>query len=155
MRNLGYILVGFVIGFLMYTVCHAGLWQRGDDVRDLNDDGPWLAQGFAPVQVDKIITNIVTTIVTNGDHQAWLDWWAGAVGQANYVGWNGSNSLAWAASGVALTATTNSEIISGIHQDRENMARMYQIGDCPQDLTITTQTVENITVTYKPRVPQP
>ena len=51
---------------LSASLAVAGLWKRGDDVRELPDGSPkWAAMGYAPVQVSQVVTATVTTVTTN------------------------------------------------------------------------------------------
>jgi hypothetical protein len=54
---------------LSASLAVAGLWKRGDDVRELPDGSPkWAAMGYAPVQVSQVVTATVTNdLIAFGD----------------------------------------------------------------------------------------
>lgn len=80
------------LSLLLTSVAVAGLWQRGDDVRELNDDGPWRAQGWQPVSLVGSNTTI-TTNITARNEAAWTNWYMVKVQFAALYGYSGTDNF--------------------------------------------------------------
>ena len=58
------IAIAIAVGMIA-TAAFAGLWKRGDEVRDLVDSGPWAAKGWTPVQIVGTGTQTVVNVTSN------------------------------------------------------------------------------------------
>jgi len=132
--------------FALASVCIAADWRQDCPVKDdWRGQRDWINE---PVAWD---TNTVTTISTNGDHAAYIAWLDGCGASWRYD-WNTGNP------DVGIQNLNNQYIdvpnpptngvMSGLLQDRAAMLHQRAIGSvCPQDFTITTNTVPILTPT--------
>ncbi len=122
--------------FTLSTVCIAADWRQDCPVKD-----DWRGQNNWVNATVAWQTNIVTTISTNGDHAAYIAWLNGCGASWRYD-WNtGNPDIGIQNLNIQYIDVPNPPTdgaMSGLLQDRAAMLHQRAIGQCPQDLTITT-----------------
>ena len=135
----------FLAIFALATICIAADWQQ--DCPNKNDWRTQLTWINAPVAWS---TNAVTVVSTNGDHAAYSAWQDGCGASWQYD-WNTGNPdvgiVTLNSQYIDVPNPPTNGVMSGLLQDRSAMIHQRAIGQCPQDLTITTNTVPGLTPT--------
>ena len=122
--------------------------QFGDMSVDSFTNTSLVYNGGFLCDISSLSSNTTTTIKSNGNHQAYLNWWAGQVAVWAYA------SDTHSALGVSLSWLVGTNLLTvgerdGIHVDRENILEMQKLGSMPADFTITTNTVLTVTPIYE------
>ena len=128
-----------LLAVLLTTVCLADDWH--DDCPNKNDWRACRDWVNAPVAWT---TNTVTTISTNGDHAAFSAWLDGCGASWRYDYYTGNPDVGIVnlnANYIDVPNPPTNGVMSGLLQDRAAMIHQRAIGQCPQDLTITTNTI--------------
>ena len=135
----------YFLAILLASVCLAADWRDDCPVKDdWRSQRDWINTPVAWT------TNSMTTITTNGDHAAYSAWLNGCGASWRYDWLTGNPDIGIVNLNRQYVDVPNpptNGVMSGLLQDRAAMIHQRAIGQCPQDLTISTNTIPVLTPT--------